>query len=86
MNALKQIESAESTPEELLVFLDTQLAAQRSQRAKPGRNRAIMLVCGVLFIVLGAGIALLVLDQMLVDLRQSDRLPVSAHSAAARNF
>lgn len=50
-------------------MLDLQLAAARSQRAQSGRNRATVLVGGILFIIAAAGVALLVLDQMLMDIR-----------------
>jgi len=82
MNVMKEIETSESTPEQLLQMLEAQLAAQRSQRAQSGRNRATILVTGILFIVVAAGAALLVLDQMLVDLRQSDRPPMMAPARA----
>ncbi|MEP6669279.1 MAG: hypothetical protein ABJF10_09015 [Chthoniobacter sp.] len=74
---MKEIETKESTPEQLMQMLEVQLAAQRSHRAQSGRNRAIILVAGILFIVVAASGALLVLDQMLVDLRQNERLPES---------
>ena len=83
MNAMKEIETCPSTPEQLVQSLDSQLAAQRSQRARSGRNRATILVTGILFIVVAASAALLVLDQMLVDLRQSDRLPSAASDGAS---
>lgn len=65
----KETGMPEATPEQLMQLLDVQLASQRSQRTNSGRNRAIILVVGLLFIVIAAGAALLVLDQMLVDLR-----------------
>ena len=77
---MKEIETSESTPEQLLEILEAQLALQRSHRAKSGRNRAIILVGGLLLIVGAAGAALLVLDQMLMDLRMNDR-PASAAPA-----
>jgi hypothetical protein len=69
---MKEIESAEATPEQLLQMLDAQLAVQRSQRTGSGRNRATILVAGILFIVVAAGAALLVLNQMLVDLPRGE--------------
>ena len=78
MKAMNETEINESTPEQLLQMLEAELAVQRSHRAKSSRNRAIFLVAGLLIIVLGAGGALLVLDQMLIDLRQSDRVPAAA--------
>ncbi|MDR3406586.1 MAG: hypothetical protein P4L99_29140 [Chthoniobacter sp.] len=74
---MKETETGQSTPEQLLQMLDAQLAAQRSHRAQSGRNRATILVVGILFIVIAASAALLVLDQMLMDMRQTDRPAVS---------
>ena len=74
---MKEIESNEATPEQLLQMLDAQLAVQRSHREKAGRNRATILVVGILFIVVVATAALLVLQQMLVNLRSGDRMPAS---------
>jgi len=65
----KETGTPEATPEQLVQLLDVQLAAQRSHRSNSGRNRAIILVVGLLFIVAAAGAALLILDQMLADLR-----------------
>jgi hypothetical protein len=85
MNVMKEIETSESTPEQLLKILAAQLAAQRAQRAQSGRNRATILVSGILFIVVAASAALLLLDRMLVDLRQSDRLPMTTGDGRMRN-
>jgi len=74
---MKETETDKATPEQLLQMLDAQLAAQRSHRTQSGRNRAIILVVGILFIVVVASGALLVLDQMLMDMRQGDRPPTS---------
>lgn len=73
---MKETESPDPTPEQLMQLLEAQMAAQRSHRAKSGRNRAIILVSGVLFIVVAAGAALLILDQMLMDMRENGH-PVS---------
>jgi hypothetical protein len=70
---MKEIEFEQSTPEELLRLIDAQIVAQRSHRTKASRNRATILAFGLLFIILAAGGALLVLNQMLLDLRQPDR-------------
>jgi hypothetical protein len=83
---MKETETSESTPEELLKMLDAQLAVQRSQRGNSARNRAIILVGGVLFIVIGAGAALLVLDQMLADMPHPDRPPVPVATTPAGKF
>jgi hypothetical protein len=74
---MKETETTQSTPEQLLQMLDAQLVAQRSHRAQSGRNRAIILVVGILFIVVAASAALLVLDQMLMDMPHGDRPLVS---------
>ena len=71
MRAAKQTETHDATPEQLMLILDGQMAAQRSHRTGSGRNRAIILVVGLLLIVIAAGVSLLVLDQMLTDLRQN---------------
>ncbi len=75
---MKEIETSQPTPEQLLQMLEAQLTAKRSQRTTSSRNRAIILVTGILFIVVAAGAALMVLDQMLVDLRQGDRPRMAA--------
>jgi hypothetical protein len=65
---MKETETPQATPEQLLQLLDSQLAMQRAERASAGRNRVAFLIGGVLFIIIGAGIALLILSQMLSDL------------------
>jgi hypothetical protein len=79
---MKEIETSQPTPEQLLQMLEAQLTAKRSQRTSASRNRAIILVTGILFIVVAAGAALMVLDQMLVDLRQGDRPRMAAPGPA----
>ncbi|MEZ0256052.1 MAG: hypothetical protein ACAI37_12285 [Chthoniobacter sp.] len=74
MKDMKQTESPDATPEQLMQMLDLQLAVQRSHREQSGRNRATILVGGVLFIIVAAGVALLVLDQMLMDIKP-DKAP-----------
>ena len=86
MRALKQTESEGATPEQLLLILDGQLASQRSHRKGASRNRAIILVVGVLFIVVAAGAALLVLDQMLADFRQNGPNSHPGAETAHTNF
>ena len=83
---MKETETAPTTPEQLLQMLDGQLAMQRAQRGTGGRNRTMLLVGGVLFIVIAAGVALMVLAQMLSDLPQNGRHPATAKSAPAGNF
>ncbi len=74
---MKENESDPTTPEQLLQMIDAQLAAQRSHRERAGRNRATILVGGILFIVAAAGAALLVLDEMLMDMKP-DKPPAAS--------
>ena len=83
---MKETGTAQATPEQLLQVLDSQLAMQRVQRGLPGRNRAMLLVGGLLFICIAAGVALLVLAQMLSDLPQGGRRTAGSQPAAAGNF
>ncbi len=85
MKESDQTESHDATPEQLLQMLDAQRALNRSQRSNLGRNRAIILVAGLLFILIAAGAALLVLDQVLADLRPDTASPQSAEKDG-RNF
>ena len=64
---MKEIEFNSQTPEQLVRLLETQLAAQRARRKKPERNRVAFLVSSVLIIMAAAAIALMVLEQMLID-------------------
>jgi hypothetical protein len=86
MRAEKETESEGATPEQLMQMLDLQLNSHRSQRAGASRNRAIILVVGLLFIVAAAGAALLVLDQMLADLRQNGSAAHPAENGKNTNF
>ncbi len=86
MRAPKETETSGATPEQLLQMMEVQLATQRSHRGGSGRNRAIILVVGVLFIVAAAGAALLVLDQMLVDLRHNETAAPTGTTPASGNF
>jgi hypothetical protein len=70
MNVPKQIESHQPTPEQLMQMLDLQLAGERAKRAGRSRNRAMILVFGVIGIIAAGGIALIVAQQMLMDLQQ----------------
>ncbi len=85
---MKEIETTPKTPEELLRMLDLQMAVQRAQRGTSGRNRAMLLVGGLLFIFIAGGLALLVLSQMLADLPHDARRPAAPAQAepAAGNF
>mgnify|MGYP000213684505 CR=1 FL=1 len=82
----KETGTPEATPEQLVQLLDVQLASQRSHRSNSGRNRAIILVIGLLFIVVGAGAALLILDQMLADLRQQSPSSGTTPTESRGNF
>ena len=86
MRAEKETETKGATPEQLMEILNQQLASQRSHREGASRNRAIILVAGVLFIVVAAGVALLVLDQMLADLRQNPPTKQEGAGTAHTNF
>ncbi len=70
MRVPNQTELPAATPEQLLDLLGGQLAARRSYRSHSARKRTMTLVFGLLFIVLLAAGALLVLDKMLIDLRE----------------
>jgi hypothetical protein len=86
MSDSKETQSAGPTPEQLMQMLDLELSANRSQRTNANRNRAMILVVGVLFIVIAAGGAFLVLDQMLQDLRQNGQVPQPASTPVQTNF
>ena len=81
---MKEIETTQATPEQLLQILDARLAMQRAQRGPTGRNRAMLLAGGVLFIIIAAGVALMVLSQMLAELPQNGRH--ASAPPAAGNF
>ena len=81
---MKEIETAQATPEQLLQMMDARMAMQRAQRTSTGRNRAMLLAGGLLFIVIAAGVALMVLSQMLADLPQNGRR--ASAPPAAGNF
>lgn len=83
---MKETGTAEQTPEQLLKFLEVETAMRRARRTQSGRNRAILLVAGLLFILIGTGVALLVLDQMLANLPPPNRAPQAASGEAPGNF
>lgn len=80
---MKEIETPQATPEQLLTILEGQLHMQRARHGGAGRNRAMLLVGGTLFIVIAAGIALVVLSQMLSDLQHGERQPTAQAAAPA---
>jgi hypothetical protein len=86
MKALKETETNEATPEQLLQILSGQLETQRSQRKSGTRNRASILVVGLLFIIAATGAALVVLDQMVTDLRQNGPAASQENAGERTNF
>lgn len=80
---MKEIETSQATPEQLLQLLDARMEMQRAQRTTGGRNRGVLLAGGVLFILIAAGVALLVLSQMLAERPQNGG---AAPVPAAENF
>ena len=86
MSAQKEAVNEAATPEQLVQILERELASRRSHRPWTSRNRATILMVGVLFIMIAAGAAFLVLDHMLQDLRQSGELPHSASAPVQTNF
>jgi hypothetical protein len=82
---MKETGTEEPTPEQLLQIIDADIAARRSHSAQTGRNRAIILVVSILFIVSAAAAALLVLDQMLADLRNGEH-PAQTAQETRGNF
>lgn len=76
---MKETETGPTTPEHLIKMLDLQMVMQRERRSRSGRNRVLFVVGALLFIVVGAGVALFVLMQMLSELRPLKR-PTEARS------
>lgn len=72
---MKEIETAAATPEHLLQMLEVRMTMQRERSRRSSRNRMMFLAGGLLFIVVGAGIALFVLMQMLSDLSPGQQRP-----------
>jgi len=70
MNAPQQIETVQPTPEQLVQLLDLQLASERGKRAGRSRNRAMILVFGLLAIVAAGAVALMIAQQILLDLHE----------------
>ncbi len=69
MDAPQKTEIAEPTPEQLLKLLDLQLARERGKRANKGRNRATVLITGMVVILAAVGVAVLVAQQMVNEVR-----------------
>ncbi len=74
MEATKQTETPQPTPEQLLKLLDLQLQQERSKRTHKSRNRATILVVGILAILAAAGVALVVAQGMLAELHDRGTL------------
>lgn len=72
MNVPQQTESPQPTPEQLLRMLDMQMTQERTKRAGKTRNRGIFLVVGLVFIFVAACAALMVAQNMLMDLKNPD--------------
>jgi hypothetical protein len=62
---VKEIETTQQTPEQLLTIIEAQLALKRQSRAGRRSNRTVILLAGVMLIIVGAAVALLVLQQLL---------------------
>jgi hypothetical protein len=77
MEATKQIETPQPTPEQLLKLLDLQLNRERSKRTHKSRNRATILVVGIVSILAATGVALIVAQGMLTELQnRAETAPV----------
>ncbi|MGB8168441.1 MAG: hypothetical protein WCF18_13170 [Chthoniobacteraceae bacterium] len=75
MEAAKQIETRQPTPEQLLKLLELQLAQERSKRTHRSRNRAAILVVGIVSILAAAGVALIIAQSMLIELQNREATP-----------
>ena len=84
MDATKQTGTDQPTPEQLILLLDAQLAAGRGKRGPRSRNRAIILVGGILFITLIGGISLMIAQQMMLDLQERGLPPEAAAATELR--
>jgi hypothetical protein len=72
--AVNETRTPQPTPEQLIKMLDSQLTFARAKRTESKTpNRVATLVAGILIIVVGCGLALLVLQNMLSDLQQQPR-------------
>lgn len=71
MNSTIETQPVQQTPEQLARVLEIQLAAQRQKREKARGSRGLGLAVGVVFIIIAAATALLILEHMLGELRGS---------------
>jgi hypothetical protein len=77
MEATKPTESA--TPEQLLKLLDLEFDQERRKRtARTPRNRASFLAAGIVFVIVGAVIALLLAEHLLVEMKRDAQTPITA--------
>jgi len=83
---MKENEPPGQSPEELLRYLDVQLAMQRARKKPPERNRAIFLVASVLFIIASAAAALLALEEMIPEAPRNGHRDPQAHATPGANF
>ena len=84
---MKESQTAEATPEQLLQMLDARIAMSRARASGASRHRTTLLVGGVLFIFIAAGVALVVLAQMASDIPNGKRPPTAqATSPKTGNF
>ena len=75
-NAVNETRTPQTTPEQLLTLLDSQLTLARAKRTSGDTpRRTALLVGGLLIIVAGGAAALFVLQQMLSDLREHPATP-----------
>ncbi|RYD69892.1 MAG: hypothetical protein EOP84_27615 [Verrucomicrobiaceae bacterium] len=68
---MKETDSYDRTPEELLQILDMGIELQRARRKGAQKSRALFLTLGVFFILTGAAVALLVLSHLVNESRSS---------------
>jgi len=80
-----ETEGAGKTPEELVRYLDLELANLRARKksADP-RNRAAILMAAILFIFMGAGVAIAILLQKANERRQEEKGAHVTNSAQQR--
>ena len=83
---MKENEPPGQSPEELLRYLDVQLAMQRARKKPVERNRAIFLVTSMLFIIASAAAALFVLEEMIEDSPRDGHRDPKSHATPGANF
>jgi hypothetical protein len=78
MRALKQVQPADPTPEQLLRLLDVQILQQRARRRASSARRAAILMAGLLIILAGTAFALYALFSKLESARETARMHIAA--------